>query len=226
VCRKSPLPEVPNVISLNYQGEGIRDTPAYSGLRGIRTAPLYPAFHEAFPDKVVRSSENAAALSMRGQYLFPAIDGISAPVRDGMGANPKNQYVSAYELYTADFGSAADKVFATQDKHPYVAGEFVWSGWDYLGEPPPYYASRSSHFVTADLAGFKKDRFYLYQSHWRPDLPMAHILPHWTWPQRVGKITPVHVFTSGDTYFGGCIAVFLSRRFREGFVPSARPHQG
>jgi beta-galactosidase len=78
-----------------------------------------------------------------------------------------------------------------------VAGEFVWSGWDYLGEPTPYSASRSSYFGIIDLAGFKKDRFYLYQAHWRPDLPMAHILPHWTWPDRVGQVTPVHVFTSG-----------------------------
>jgi len=79
-----------------------------------------------------------------------------------------------------------------------VAGEFVWSGWDYLGEPTPYYAARSSYFGIIDLAGFKKDRFYLYQSRWRPDLPMAHVLPHWTWPERAGEVTPVHVFTSGD----------------------------
>jgi beta-galactosidase len=79
-----------------------------------------------------------------------------------------------------------------------VAGEFVWSGWDYLGEPTPYYGARSSYFGIIDLAGFKKDRFYLYQSRWRPDFPMAHILPHWTWPERVGQVTPVHVFTSGD----------------------------
>jgi beta-galactosidase len=193
-----PLSEVPDVISLNYQGEGIRDAPAYSGLRGIRTSPLYPAFHEAFPDKVIVSSENAAALSSRGTYLFPVTDGISAPVKDGLGGDPKNRYVSAYELYTADFGSSVDKVFASLDKHPYVAGGFVWSGWDYLGEPTPYYSSRSSYFGIIDLAGFKKDRFFLYQSRWRPDFPMAHILPHWTWPERVGQITPVHVFTSGD----------------------------
>jgi len=106
--------------------------------------------------------------------------------------------VSAYELYAADYGSSADKVFASIERHPYVAGEFVWTGWDYLGEPTPYYDSRSSYGGIIDLAGFKKDRFYLYQSHWRPDLPMTHILPHWTWPERVGKVTPVHVFTSGD----------------------------
>jgi beta-galactosidase len=84
------------------------------------------------------------------------------------------------------------------ERHPFVAGEFVWSGWDYLGEPTPYDASRSSYFGIIDLAGFPKDRFYLYQAHWRPDLAMAHILPHWTWPDRVGQVTPVHVLTSGD----------------------------
>lgn len=193
-----PLPAVVDLISLNYQGEGIRNAPAYAGLQGIRTPPLYAAFHTTFPDKVILSSENAAALSSRGTYLFPVTDGISAPVKDGFGGDSQNRYVSAYELYTADFGSSADKVFASLDQHPYVAGGFVWSGWDYLGEPTPYYSSRSSYFGMIDLAGFKKDRFYLYQSYWRPELPMAHILPHWTWPERVGQVTPVHVFTSGD----------------------------
>jgi beta-galactosidase len=193
-----PLPEVPDLISLNYQGEGIRNAPAYAHLRGIHTPPLYPAFHNAFSDKVILSSENAAAVSSRGTYLFPVYKGVSAPVKDGSGGDPKKHYVSAYELHTADFGSSADKVFASLDQHPYVAGGFVWSGWDYLGEPTPYYSSRSSYFGIIDLAGFKKDRFYLYQSRWRPDLPMAHLLPHWTWPQRMGQVTPVHVFTSGD----------------------------
>ena len=122
----------------------------------------------------------------------------SAPVSDGVGANPVTKEVSAYELYTAQFGASPDKVFATQDRHPYVAGEFVWSGWDYLGEPTPYYSARSSYSGIIDLAGFKKDRFYLYQSRWRPELPIVHILPHWNWPNRVGEVTPVHVFTSGD----------------------------
>jgi beta-galactosidase len=193
-----PMPEAMDIISLNYQGEGIRDAPAYSDLRGIRTSPQYPAFHERFPGKVIISTETASALSSRGTYLFPVFEGISAPVRDGSGGDPSNQYVSAYELYTSPFGSSADKVFASLDKHPFVAGEFVWTGWDYLGEPTPYYSSRSSYSGIIDLAGFRKDRFYLYQSRWRPELPVAHILPHWNWPERVGEVTPVHVFTSGD----------------------------
>ncbi|MEJ5352487.1 MAG: beta-galactosidase GalB [Melioribacteraceae bacterium] len=193
-----PFPKVFDVISLNYQGEGIRDAEEYKDLQGIKTPPLYSAFHKAFPDKLILSSENAAAVSSRGTYIFPVTKSISAPVKDGLGGDPKNLYVSAYELYTAPFGSSADKVFATLDKHPFVAGGFVWSGWDYLGEPTPYYSARSSYFGIIDLAGFKKDRFYLYQSYWRPEIPMAHILPHWNWKESTGKIIPVHVFTSGD----------------------------
>lgn len=193
-----PLPAAVDLLSLNYQGEGIRDAPEYAGLEGIRTSPLYPAFRSQFPDKVIVSSENAAAVSIRGEYLFPVIDGVSAPVKDGAGGDSKNMYVSSYELYTVPFGSSADKVFSSIDHHPFVAGGFVWSGWDYLGEPTPYYLARSSYYGVIDLAGFPKDRFYLYQSRWRPELPMAHILPHWNWPDRAGQITPVHVFTSGD----------------------------
>jgi len=193
-----PMPEVPDVISLNYQGEGIRQAPEFEGTNRIRTPPMYTSFHEKFPDKVILSSETASALSSRGIYLFPVSQEISAPVRDGRGGDSKIHQVSAYELHAADFGSSADKVFGSLARHPFVAGEFVWTGWDYLGEPTPYYSSRSSYSGIIDLAGFKKDRFYLYQAHWRPDLPMAHILPHWTWPERVGQITPIHVFTSGD----------------------------
>jgi beta-galactosidase len=194
-----PFSKVVDFICLNYQGEGIRDAPAYSHLTaGIHTSPLYDAFQKAFPEKMIVSSETASTLSTRGSYIFPVTAENSAPVSDGVGANPVTKEVSGYELYTAQFGASPDKVFAAQDLHPYVAGEFVWTGWDYIGEPTPYYSARSSYSGIIDLAGFKKDRFYLYQSRWRPDLPIAHILPHWNWPNRVGLITPVHVFTSGD----------------------------
>jgi beta-galactosidase len=193
-----PLPAELDVISLNYQGEGIREAPEFEGTDRIRTSPQYPAFHSAFPDKSVLSAETASAFSSRGVYLFPVTDKISDIVREGRGGNGKLGHVSAYELYAVDFGSSADKVFASLDRHPFVAGEFVWNGWDYLGEPTPYYDSRSSYSGIIDLAGFPKDRFYLYQSRWRSDLPMAHILPHWNWPERKGLVTPVHVFTSGD----------------------------
>jgi beta-galactosidase len=197
---KPPMefPGTMDVITLNYQGEGIRYAPEYAHLVGITTYPLFGSFREAYPDRVILSSENAAALSSRGTYMFPVVDAESAPVSGGVGGDPVNYYVCSYELYTANFGSSVDRVFRSLEQHPYVAGGFVWSGWDYLGEPTPYYEARSSYFGVIDLAGFRKNRFYLYQSHWRPDHPMVHILPHWNWPDRAGEVTPVHVFTSGD----------------------------
>jgi len=193
-----PFPAVMDVISLNYQGEGIRQDPMFEGTDRIRTAPQYQPFREKFPDKVIVTSESASALSSRGIYLFPVTTKKSAPVRDGLGGDSQISHVSSYELHSSDFGSSADLVFASIDRHPFVAGEFVWTGWDYIGEPTPYYSSRSSYSGIIDLAGFKKDRFYLYQSKWLPELPMVHILPHWNWPERLGEITPIHIFTSGD----------------------------
>ncbi|KAI0543222.1 glycoside hydrolase superfamily [Xylaria digitata] len=195
------FPTAFDVISLNYQGEGIRDTPPYShlsGLSGIKTPPLYGAFHSAFPDKLIEGSETASALSSRGTYIFPVTSEISAPINDTSGGNSTSLQVSAYELYSADYGASADKTFVGQDPYSFVAGEFVWTGFDYLGEPTPYDSARSSYSGIVDLAGFPKDRYYLYQSRWRPDLRTAHILPHWTWPDRAGEVTPVHVFTSAD----------------------------
>src|SRR5690606_15456315 len=170
----------------------------FEGTERIRKPPQFPAFRAHHPDKVILSSETASAFSSRGVYLFPVTSKTSDIVRDGRGGDSTRRHVTAYELHAVDFGASADKVFASLEKHPYVAGEFVWTGWDHLGEPTPYYGSRSSYAGIIDLAGFKKDRFYLYQAHWRPDHPMAHLLPHWTWPERVGEVTPVHVFTSGD----------------------------
>ena len=136
--------------------------------------------------------------------------------------------MSSYDLYAPSWATPPDAEFHGQDEFSFVAGEFVWTGFDYLGEPTPYNAdrsnllnftdpvekarlekeleeigkihvpSRSSYFGIVDLAGFPKDRFYSYQAHWRPDFPMAHILPHWNWPEREGQVTPVFVYTSGD----------------------------
>lgn len=183
--------EIMDVLSLNYQGEG----------RGISWASAFPGFHDAYPEKLLWTSESSAAVSTRGTYIFPVVANKSQIVSDGQGGNSSSLQVSAYELYAPFWATGPDKVFTQQDTYPYVAGEFVWSGWDYLGEPTPYDAfplARSSYFGIIDTAGFKKDRFYLYQSRWRADLPSAHILPHWNWPDRVGKVTPVHVFSSAD----------------------------
>jgi beta-galactosidase len=183
----SPFPVPIDTIGLNYQGTGVRSGP-----------PQYPVFHEKFPDKFIVGTETASTLSSRGVYTFPVVSGLGVPASAKEGEEPDNRQVSSYDLYSAPWSYSPDKEFISQHIYPYVAGEFVWTGWDYLGEPTPFDASRSSYFGIIDLAGFKKDRFYLYQAHWRPDLPMANILPHWTWPERVGQVTPVHVYTSGD----------------------------
>ncbi|KAI1748768.1 glycoside hydrolase family 2 protein [Xylaria castorea] len=184
----SALAGVLDIEGLNYQGEGL----------GTSNSSAFPGFHSAQPNKMIWSSESSSAISTRGTYLFPVTGGSSATVGAGSGGDAAASQVSAYELYATSWGSSPDKVFTGQDRYDYVAGEFVWTGFDYIGEPTPYDSSRSSYFGIVDMAGFKKDRFYLYQSRWRADLPMAHILPHWTWPDRVGQVTPVHVFSSAD----------------------------
>ena len=180
----------------------------------------YGKFREANPSQPLFGSETASCVSSRGEYFFP--------VSDDKSQGKANFQVSSYDLYAPGWATPPDAEFRGQEQYPFTAGEFVWTGFDYLGEPTPYNGdtsnllnftdpeekarlekelqelgkihvpSRSSYFGILDLAGFKKDRFYLYQAHWRPDLPMAHILPHWNWPERIGQVTPVHVYTSGD----------------------------
>jgi beta-galactosidase len=183
----SPFCEPIDAVGLNYQGTTVRGAP-----------PQYPVFHQTFPDKFIAGSETVAALSSRGFYAFPVAPGLGTPAAGNAGEEPGKRQVSSYDLYFASWSYPPDREFASQDKYGFVGGEFVWSGYDYLGEPTPFDASRSSYFGIIDLAGFKKDRFYIYQAYWRPEHPMAHILPHWTWPDRIGEITPVHVYTSGD----------------------------
>jgi beta-galactosidase len=180
----------------------------------------YGRFRAANPQQPLFGSETASCISSRGEYFFP----VSTNQADGQG----DFQMSSYDLYAPWWATPPDAEFAGQDENPFVAGEFVWTGFDYLGEPTPYnndtsnllnftdpaerlrikkqldelgkisVPSRSSYFGIVDLAGFKKDRFYLYQARWRPNPPMAHILPHWNWPERAGLVTPVYVYTSGD----------------------------
>ncbi|MDO9339319.1 MAG: beta-galactosidase GalB [Bacteroidales bacterium] len=170
----------------------------------------------------MHSSESASTISSRGEYFFPVVQGDLNNNLPGKGIFQ----ITSYDVAYPGWASTADQQFTLLDKFPAVMGEFVWTGFDYIGEPTPYSGdltgssptsrryeqtkkmleangvtevpSRSSYFGILDLAGFKKDRFYLYQSRWRAELPMAHILPHWNWPERKGQVTPVHVYTSGD----------------------------
>jgi beta-galactosidase len=168
------------------------------------------------------STESASTVSSRGEYFFPIVQGDLNNNLPGKGIFQITSYDVAYPAWA----STPDQQWTLFDKFPASIGEFVWTGFDYIGEPTPYSGdltglkpgtrwyeetkkmldkmgvtevpSRSSYFGIMDLAGFKKDRFYLYQSKWRPELPMAHILPHWNWPERKGLVTPVYVYTSGD----------------------------
>ena len=168
------------------------------------------------------SSESASTVSSRGEYFFPAVQGDLNNNLPGKGIFQ----ITSYDIAHPGWATTPDQQWTMLDKYPAAMGEFVWTGFDYIGEPTPYSGdmtglkpdswgyketlkmlekqgvkevpSRSSYFGIIDLAGFKKDRFYLYQSRWRPELPMAHILPHWNWPERKGLVTPVHVYTSGD----------------------------
>jgi beta-galactosidase len=174
---------------------------------------LYKKFHEENPDKPLYGSETASCVSTFGEYFFPVGGDRSKSIADDQ--------VSSYDLYTPWWATIPDIEFEGQDRNLLVAGEFVWTGFDYLGEPAPFFdeksISRSSYFGIFDLCGFKKDRFYLYQARWLPDLPMAHILPHWTWPERIGMVTPVYVYTSGDEaelYLNG---TSLGRKKKEPF---------
>lgn len=177
-----------DIEGLNYQGEG----------HGNDTSSTFPSFRVAFPEKLIYTSESASTVSSRGIYVFPVTRENNAVFGPDSGEDVEARHISDYGLYEPSWGASPDKVFAAQDEHPYVAGEYVWTGWDYVGEPTPFDTSRSSYFGIIDMAGFKKDRFFQYQSRWRSDFPMAHILPHWTWPDRVGLVTPVHVFSSAD----------------------------
>ena len=101
----------------------------------------------------------------------------------------------------------------------FVAGEFVWTGFDYLGEPTPFsQEAKSSYFGIVDLCGIPKDRFYLYRSYWRPETTTVHILPHWNWPDRVGQNVPVFVYTNGDSAELFLNGKSLGRR-QKGVVP-------
>ena len=149
-------------------------------------------------------SETASTVSSRGVYKFPVkvTDNSQysswAKNYDPNAIKQADGQCSSYDVEYCSWSNLPDDDWRWQDDKPWVIGEFVWTGFDYLGEPTPYdeyWPSRSSYFGICDLAGLPKDRFYLYRSHWQKDDHTIHLLPHWTWPGRQGEVTPVYCYT-------------------------------
>ena len=143
------------------------------------------------PKGFLLGSETASTVSSRGVYKFPVEASDSKTYADGQ--------CSSYDVEYCPWSNLPDDDWRMQDDRDYTIGEFVWTGYDYLGEPSPYdeyWPSRSSYFGICDLAGLPKDRYYLYRSHWRKDDATLHVLPHWTFPGRDGETTPVYCYTS------------------------------
>lgn len=155
---------------------------------------LYEDAYEAFPQGMILGSETASTVSSRGIYKFPVVEAKMKQYDDFQS--------SSYDLEACSWSNIPDLDFVLQDDKPWVIGEFVWTGFDYLGEPTPYdtmWPSRSSYFGINDLAGLPKDRYYLYRSRWNIKDETLHMLPHWNWEGREGEITPVFVYTSYDS---------------------------
>jgi len=183
---------------------------------------LYAKFHARKTGVPVFGAETASTISSRGEYFFP----VSMDKSKGQA----DFQMSSYDTSAPPWAQRPDIEFTAQDAtQPWNFGEFVWTGFDYLGEPTPYNndltnllniqdpaerarlkkqldelgkvtpPSRSSYFGIVDLCGIPKDRFYLYRSLWNTNAVTLHILPHWNWPAREGRQVPVYVYTSGDS---------------------------
>ena len=148
------------------------------------------------PNWMIMATESSSTVSSRGVYHLP------------LENYPKHAslQITSYDVMAPPWATLPDVEFHYQEKSPNVVGEFVWTGFDYIGEPTPFFGgrnssddwpSRSSYFGMVDLAGFPKDRFYLYQSVWTSK-PMVHVLPHWNWQGQEGQNIPVMVYTNGD----------------------------
>ena len=152
----------------------------------------YLQARELLPHGVILGSETASTVSSRGVYHFPA--------KRGMDVITDDHQSSSYDLEYCTWSNIPDEDFAADEDYPWMLGQFVWTGFDYLGEPSPYdtdaWPNHSSVFGIVDLAGLPKDRYYLYRSVWNTKEPTLHVLPHWNWAGREGETTPVFVYTS------------------------------
>lgn len=214
-------PTRPTSLGCNKRDAVFRDIVNQVDIFGLNYFhKTYPVFKEQNPTRRYHASETSSATSSRGEYFFPVTTDVN---------NSRSGFqLSSYDMTTIGWGCAPEVQFKMNEEYPFMSGEFVWTGFDYLGEPTPYNKdltnllnfsdpnelekarkeleelgkiktpSRSSYFGIVDLCGFPKDRYYNYKSYWRPDVPTVHILPHWNWQERIGEITPVHIYTSGD----------------------------
>ena len=155
--------------------------------------PYYEAMHRNSKAGIVLGAETASTVSSRGEYFFPVVP-TNQPWRT-------SRQCSGYDVDYAPWSNLPDDDWAAQDDHPWTIGEFVWTGFDYLGEPWPYdgsWPSRSAYFGMFDLAGLPKDRYWLYRSRWNATSHTLHLVPHWTFPGREGQVTPVYCYTDFD----------------------------
>ena len=158
------------------------------------------------PQGFLLGSETASTVSSRGVYKFPVVPTDNSqfasysPNYDPTALTKADGHCSSYDVEYCSWSNLPDDDWVWQDDKDWVIGEFVWTGYDYLGEPTPYdeyWPSRSSYFGIMDLAGLPKDRYWLYRSKWNTKEHTVHLLPHWTWPERKGEVTPVYCYTDG-----------------------------
>ena len=152
---------------------------------------FYKECYAQKPNAIIYGSETASTVSSRGVYHFP--------VKEDRFPRSFDYQVSSYDFGCAPWSQVPEDEWKGQDENAFNLGEFVWTGFDYLGEPFPYdgdFVAKSSYFGIVDLAGLPKDRFYLYRARWNPSVETLHVLPHWTWPDRVGQKTPVFCYTN------------------------------
>ncbi|MFK8375731.1 DUF4982 domain-containing protein [Capnocytophaga canimorsus] len=161
----------------------------------------YQEAYKLLPQQIILGSETASTISSRGVYKFP-VERKSMPKYE-------DQQTSSYDVEHCGWSNLPEDDWIQHEDLSYTIGEFIWTGFDYLGEPTPYYVewpAHSSYFGAVDLAGLPKDRFYLYRSHWNKEAETLHVLPHWNWEGREGQVTPIFVYTnypSAEVFING-----------------------
>jgi len=193
-------PTRPTTSAFNSPEAAMRNHLAeYVDIPGFNYQPwLYEKTLKEHPGWIVYGSETSSCVSSRGVYQLPI----------EKYEKHSSLQLTSYDVIAPPWAYCPDPEFYYQEKLPQVLGEFVWTGFDYLGEPTPYYngqatgggpdwPARSSYFGLVDLAGFPKDRYYFYQAEWSKP-PMVHVLPHWNWAGYEGKPIPVMVYTNAD----------------------------